>query len=151
MALPRDVRIRHVGPAFADVNVINAKTGPLQFVPIKDVAFIKRLSAFALAQRSDRSTRLFSLSYAKYSARLKHVAIHFGLDPSLFTTHCARNGGTLRDYCNGASAETISMTGRWAAVSSLRQYLTNERSWILKLPVLPERHSPSFSPGFPSY
>ena len=47
VALPRDVRIAHLGPNSAEVNIVNAKTGPLQFVPVKDVFVVRLLQIFA--------------------------------------------------------------------------------------------------------
>lgn len=80
VALPGDVRLAHRGTAAAGVNIVNAKTGPLQFVPIHDKLVVRLLQTFAGSRRAQNvsPTRLFCLSYHSYLAALKETALFLG-------------------------------------------------------------------------
>lgn len=136
VALPDDLRMQQFGSRIAGVNIECAKTGPTQFTPIRDQVAIALITTFL--QRSSVSNsdtdRLFPVSYRVYNRCFKEAANFFALPPR-FTTHSARIGGAVHDFCTGTSAETIASVGRWSSFSSLQHYLNNGRAWIIRIPI----------------
>ena len=65
----------------------------------------------------------------------------FGLPMGSITTHSARTGAALQDFPTGSSAETISITGRWASLTSLRYYPISGRAWLLQMPLSVEQET----------
>ena len=133
VALPGDIRLSQFRPNIGGISVLIAKTGPCQFVSIRDPAVLTLLQFYWKHTEGKGST--FPISYYRYRKALSAASLYFGLDPSHFTPHSARFGGAFHDLCNGKSAETIAIHSRWASLNSLRYYLTNGRAWLLRLPI----------------
>ncbi|PXF40450.1 hypothetical protein BWQ96_09826 [Gracilariopsis chorda] len=132
VALPGDPRVAAYGNEVAGIAILDAKTGPLQFVSIKDRNCITLLTCYMKKLSNIRDT-LFTIKYSTYAAQLKKVMSFFNVTHLKFTTHSARIGGALHDFMRGTKAEDIALKGRWNSLTSLRHYFTTGRAWLMKM------------------
>ena len=135
IALPGDPRLHHTGSSIGGINIEVSKTGSSQFTPIRDSDVITFIRTYVQRGTTNHSERLFSLSYRKYNDLLREAATYFGLPAYLFSSHSARIGGAVSDYCRGLSPQTIALTGRRRSFSSLERYLKAGRAWIISMPM----------------
>lgn len=72
-----------------------------------------------------------------FSGLLGHVRstiVSLGIDGTPhFTTHSFRHGGAVDDFLRGADAKSISVTGRFECSKSLKRYLKNGRSQLMRI------------------
>ncbi|KAI0560021.1 DNA breaking-rejoining enzyme [Gracilaria domingensis] len=117
----------------AGVVIKETKTGPNQFVLITDEHAVSLISKYMRNYTTGEPLPLFTIGYETYESHIKVTAQALRLGSVKLTSHSASIGGALHDYFHGKSAETIAITGRWKSLGSLRTYLTNGRSEVLKL------------------
>jgi integrase len=103
------------------VSLCKTKTGPNQFVTIRDPLLIALLNRHC-ATRVD-GMPLFDINYTEYSrqfrASLRRVDVHeFG-----FVLHSLRHGGATHDFCNNVSHPSIQLRGRWQQLRSMVRYI----------------------------
>lgn len=135
IALPGDARFLHLNSHIGRVNIESSKTGPCQYTPIRDLEVVALLRSFMDRHAAKHDKKLFNIPYRQYNALFREAATHIGLDHTRFTSHSARIGGAVSDYCKGDSAQTIALTGRWRSFTSLERYLRNGRAWIIRMPM----------------
>ncbi len=134
VALSGDPRLGDVSGVAVGVLIKEAKTGPSQFVAIRDPAARHLLESFIQSTAPGwGSAKLFGLTYSKYLDVLKKAVANLGLKHFNITTLSARIGGALYDYLQGHSFGTIAITGRWASAQSVQRYLTNGRALLMTL------------------
>ncbi|KAI0560944.1 DNA breaking-rejoining enzyme [Gracilaria domingensis] len=133
IALPGNIRIKHLGMRTAGVYIQNSKTGPHQFTPVHDTRCIALIQSYLEKKVLETSQDMFDVQYQTCNLLFKKPAAWFGPDPACLTTHSARIGGAFSDYVSGISAETIAVTGRWKSLKSLQRYLTNGRSGLMQM------------------
>ena len=104
------------------------KTGPNQWVEVKDAAVIALLRQRLSGRRS--GTFAFGFSASSYRRLFKAVLSNLGLRSS-YVPHSLRHGGATRDHLLGASLEHVLMRGRWASTKSARHYIQAGRAMLL--------------------
>lgn len=104
------------------------KTGPNQWVEVKDAAVIALLRQRLSGRRS--GSFVFGFSASSYRRLFKAVLSNLGLS-SAYVPHSLRHGGATRDHLLGASLEHVLMRGRWASTKSARHYIQAGRAMLL--------------------
>lgn len=134
LALSGDIRVSQYEKPIAGINVLDAKTGPFQFDPIRDRDVLILLQAYLRSRSFPLSNIILeSLAYRGYLQIFRLSAATFEMQSFEFTTDLGRIGGALHDFCQDVPAATIAAIGQWKTLSSLQCYLTNGRAWLLKL------------------
>jgi len=78
--------------------------------------------------------RLFPVSYSYLLKQVRGTVEDLGVGGDLhFTTHSFRHGGAVDAFMRGEDAETISVAGRWASSRTLKHYLKNGRSQLMRV------------------
>ncbi len=138
IALPGDSRLGDISGDAIGVLIQEAKTGPCQFVAIKEGAARHLVESFVKDfSPGPDSEKVFGISYNRYLSVLKKASVRLGIGHLNVTTHSARIGGALYDYLQGNSFGTIALSGRWASPTSVQRYVTNGRALLMTLKFTP--------------
>jgi integrase len=114
------------------LRIRKAKTGPNQFVTVRDAAI--RVLVRELVATTAAGEPLFNFDARNYRGWFKHVCGELGLS-SRYVPHSLRHGGATALHVAGWSLEDIMMRGRWESVKSARRYIQAGRALLLSLHV----------------
>ncbi|KAI0561364.1 Phage integrase [Gracilaria domingensis] len=132
VAFPGDPRISGFNGNIGGLNIKDAKTGPLQFVPIRDpvVLFAAQIYRDKNQQHSFVASETTQTSYAK---TLRSILSAYNPSHLQINPHSARIGAATEDFIKEVPVEKIAITARWESMQSLRRYVTNGRSWLMNM------------------
>lgn len=93
------------------VSLRSTKTGPNQFVTIRDPLVIALLNRHCATRSANRP--LFDLSYHQCSRQFSASLRRLGLSDFGYVLHSLRHGGATADFCNNVPYDMIQLRGRW--------------------------------------
>jgi len=134
VALPGDQRLERAPTGTCGILVEYAKTGVNQLVLLRDEECIQALVAYISQSDTMPQDRLFPISFSTLLKQVRMTIDCLGVEGgTYFTTHSFRHGGAVDAFMQGEDAESISVSGRWASSRSLKRYLKNGRSQLMRV------------------
>ncbi len=130
-----DVGDTRMGSGFSSMSIRlkKTKTGPNQFVAIRDPAVVKLVRRLLADTRS--GSWLFSFTSAQYRYEFKKTCSILGLS-SDYVPHSLRHGGATHLFLKESkSIDFIMHHGRWASSKSARRYIQQGRALLFNLDV----------------
>lgn len=113
------------------IGLRHTKTGPNQFVSIRDPLVLSLLSRHCDGRPS--TVPLFALSYSQYRHQFKDSLRRVGLDGFDFVLHSLRHGGATSDFCRNRPYDYIQLRGRWAHSESMVRYINAGAALSIRL------------------
>ena len=113
------------------------KRGVDETVVMENKTYVRWLEAYLKRCPRGRSGQPFlPCSYARVSGWLERLGQFFALDGLGFTSHSLRRGGATQLLINRMPIEHICLCGRWAKVSSCKEYLRKGQVFIMRVHTL---------------
>jgi len=134
IALPGDRRLERVTAGTCGILIECAKTGNNQLVLLRDPECIQALVAYIDISDARPEDRLFPISFSGLLRSIRMTIETLGIQGvTHFTTHSFRHGGAVDLFLQDNDAESISIAGRWESSRSLKRYLKNGRSQLMRI------------------
>jgi len=134
VALPGDTRLERAPVGTCGILVEYAKTGKNQLVLMNDPECIEALCSYIEICDSAQGERLFPISYSGLLRLVRITIESLGIQGEThFTTHSFRHGRAVDLFMQDYNAESISVAGRWESSRSLKRYLKNGRSQLMRI------------------
>lgn len=123
-----DPRLGRAFAGRAGVRVGQGKTGPNQFVVLRNELVETLLRAHIARRQQAGCTSLFDCTYHHYLASVHWAAARLGFPP--LSPHSFRRGGATQDRLDGASMAFIQERGRWASAKTCKKYVDTARGLL---------------------
>lgn len=121
----------HTECGVGGIRLSTTKTGPNQFVTIRDRLVLTLLSRHCAGR--PKTDPAFSLSYDQYRRQFADSVQRLGLGTAGFVLHSLRHGGATSDFCDGRPYDYIQHRGRWQQSASMIRYIQAGAALSLQL------------------
>ena len=112
----------------------STKRGEEEVVVIENRTYLKWFRAFRrFCPKGGPSVPWLPCSYARVARWLDRLGGFFGLVELGFTSHSLRRGGATQLLINRMSIEHIMFFGRWAKLSSCKEYLRKGQVFLMRV------------------